>query len=122
MLSFIKDFCDKHSFPEDFKNKLTIVGDELLSNIVNHGYENKGGKIYVHLSLDEEENQFALTVIDGAKAFNQLQVDNPEVGTDPKTQPIGGLGIIIVKKIMTEYAYDRINEKNVLVLKKNLAN
>ena len=122
MLSFIKDFCDKHSFPEDFKNKLTIVGDELLSNIVNYGYENKGGKIYVHLSLDEEENQFALTVIDGAKAFNQLQVDNPEVGTDPKTQPIGGLGIMIVKKIMTEYAYDRINEKNVLVLKKNLAN
>ena len=122
MLSFIKGFCEKHSFPEDFKNKLTIVGDELLSNIVNHGYENKGGKIYVHLSLDEEENQFVLTVIDGAKAFNQLQVDNPEVGTDPKTQPIGGLGIMIVKKIMTEYAYDRINEKNVLVLKKNLAN
>jgi len=122
MLSFIKSFCEKHNFPEDFRNKLTIVGDELLSNIVNHGYENKGGKIYVHLSLDEEEHQFALTVIDGAKAFNQLQVDNPEVGTDPTTQPIGGLGIMIVKKIMTEYAYDRINEKNVLVLKKNLAN
>ena len=33
-------------------------------------------------------------------------------------QPIGGLGIMIVKKIMDECAYDRINGKNILVLKK----
>ncbi|MCR5349276.1 MAG: ATP-binding protein [Bacilli bacterium] len=31
---------------------------------------------------------------------------------------MGGLGISIVKKIMTDCAYDHINGKNILVLKK----
>lgn len=118
MLEFIKNFGDTHEFPEDFKNKLVIVGDELFSNIINHGYGNKGGEIFVRILFDEDKKEFVLTVIDKAKAFNQLEVNNPEVGSNPKTQKVGGLGIMIVKKIMTEYAYDRINDKNILVLKK----
>ena len=118
MLSFIGDFGKEHNFPEDFKNKLLIVGDELFSNIINHGYENNGGPIFVRLMFDDTDNEFVITVIDKAKAFNQLEVNNPPVGSDAKTQRIGGLGIMIVKKIMTEYAYDRINDKNILVLKK----
>ena len=119
MLDQISEFGEKHHFPEDFKNKLVIVGDELFSNIIVHGYENKGGDIYVRLLFNEDKNEFALTVIDRAQAFNQLEVNNPEVGSDAKAQSIGGLGIMIVKKIMTEYAYDRINDKNILVLKKS---
>ena len=118
MLNFISQFGDEHKFPEDFKNKLVIVGDELFSNIIQHGYGNNGGVIFVRILFDQDRNEFVLTIIDRAKAFNQLEVDNPPVGSDAKAQPIGGLGIMIVKKIMTEYAYDRINDKNILVLKK----
>ena len=118
MIGFIEKFSDKHEFPVEFKNKLLIVGDELFTNIVNHGYENQGGEIFVRLLFNKTNNEFALTVIDRAAAFNQLAVNNPEVGSDPKTQKVGGLGLILVKKIMDEYAYDRVNDKNILVLKK----
>ena len=118
MLSFISEFGEKHNFPDDFKKKLLVVGDELFSNIIIHGYQDKGGEIFVRLLFDKDRHEFVLTVIDKAKAFNQLEVNNPQVGSDAKTQRIGGLGIMIVKKIMTEYAYDRINNKNILVLKK----
>ena len=59
-----------------------------------------------------------MTIIDKAKAFNQLEVNNKEVSGDVKELKVGGLGLIIVKKIMDEYAYDRINDKNILMLKK----
>lgn len=118
MLDFIGNFSDKYDFPEDFKNKLVVVGDELFSNIIIHGYENKGGDIFVRILFNQDRNEFVLTIIDRAVEFNQLAVNNPEVGSDVKKQQIGGLGIIIVKKIMSEYAYDRINGKNILVLKK----
>ena len=118
MLDFISDFAEEHNIPREFTNQLLIVGDELLSNIIKHGYKNEGGSVLVRLLFDDVKNEFVLTIIDKAPAFNQLKVNKPKVGSNAKTQTIGGLGLIIVKKIMSEYAYDRINDKNILVLKK----
>lgn len=119
MLNFIESFCDKHKFPEEFKNQLMVVGDELISNIINHGYENSGGPIYMRLLFNESKKQFVLTLVDKAKEFNQLSVDNSPIEGDAKKQKVGGLGILIVKNIMTDSSYQRINDKNILVLKKS---
>ena len=118
MLDFIRKFSGEYITETSFINKLCIVGDELFSNIIKYGYENKGGEIFVRLLFNKDENEFAMTIIDKAPAFNQLSVNNSKVSGDPQKQEIGGLGILIVKNIMTEYAYDRINGKNILVLKK----
>ena len=118
MLSFVKEFCDEHKFQDSFSSNLQVVSDELFSNIVKYGYENKGGELFVRLLFNEDKKEFVLTVIDKAPAFNQLEVHNHEVNGDASHQKIGGLGILIVKKIMSEYAYDRINCKNILVLRK----
>jgi anti-sigma regulatory factor (Ser/Thr protein kinase) len=95
-----------------------IVGDELISNIIKHGYGTEKGDILLRLLFNEETNEFYLTIIDHAKPFNQLSVENQALtGTEVPTQ-VGGLGIFIVKQIMTECAYDRVNGRNILVLKK----
>ena len=64
------------------------------------------------------KNEFVITIIDKAPAFNQLEVNNNPLEGNVEDMRIGGLGILIVKKIMSEYAYDRINNKNILVLRK----
>ena len=116
ILGFINDFAKEHEFPDAFTNKILIVGDELFSNIIKYGYENEGGSIMVKLSFEETVNEFCLTIIDKAKEFNQLSVNN--VDENNKGLRIGGLGIFIVKQIMTECAYERADEQNVLILKK----
>lgn len=117
MLAFIEDFTAEHNMPMDFTTQLLIVGDELLSNIIKHGYKNEGGEIFVRLLFNESKKEFVLTIIDRANEFNQLSVNNPTYD-EGKALEEGGLGLVIVKKIMSEYAYDRINDKNILVLKK----
>ena len=119
MLSFIEEFADSHHLDEDFKNKLTIVGDELFSNIIKYGYKDNGGDIFVRLLYETDNHKFVLTVIDRAEEFNQLAVEDHELSGDAKKHEIGGLGLLIVKKIMNEYVYDRVNGKNILILKKN---
>ena len=119
MLSFIEDFGNEHQFPEEFTTQLVIVGDELFSNIIKYGYEDSNnGNIFVRLLFEESKNDFVLIIVDKAKAFNQLEVNNKEISGNEKKLTVGGLGLIIVKKIMDEYAYDRINDENILVLKK----
>ena len=72
----------------------------------------------MRLLNNKDKKEFVLTVVDKAPAFNQLEINNNPLEGDADDKPIGGLGILIVKKIMTEYAYDRINNKNILVLRK----
>ena len=42
------------------------------------------------------------------------------INGDALSQPIGGLGILIVKKIMDSVTYDDLNKKNILILRKKL--
>ena len=119
MLSFLNDFALDCAFPKDFTNQLSIVGDELFSNIIHHGYEDQGGDIEVRLLYNEEDKEFVLTIEDEAKPFNQFSVENSPFTGEEKELKIGGLGLILVKKIMDECSYDRLNGKNSLVLKKH---
>ena len=118
MLDFIKSFCEKRSFKPDFNANLLVVGDELFSNIVKYGYQNQGGEIFIRLLYNEDKKEFALTVVDKAPRFNPLDVEPQVIEGEAKDQKIGGLGILIVKNIMTDTTYDRVNKKNILVLRK----
>ena len=118
MLSFVEKYCEEHNFDDRFRNSLSVVVDEIASNIVNYGYQNQGGKVFFRLLYNEDQKEFALTVIDRAPKFNPLEVNEKAVSTDFKNQKEGGLGILIVKNIMSECAYDYINGKNILVLRK----
>ena len=117
-LAFVEQFCEEEKIPMEFKNNLLVVADELYSNIVKYGYENKGGDVFTRLWFNRDKKEFVITIIDKAPAFNQLEVNNSPVAGDANALEIGGLGILIVKKIMSRYAYDRINNKNILVLRK----
>ena len=117
-LAFVDNFCDEQKIDESFKNNLLVVADELYSNIVKYGYEDKGGEIFTRLLFNKDKNEFVFTIIDRAPEFNQLEINNSPLQGESNNQPVGGLGILIVKKIMTDCAYDHINNKNILVLKK----
>ncbi len=120
MLDFVKDFCAKYSFEQSFTNNLLVVADELISNIIRHGYKNEGGEVYIRLMFNHDQKEFILTLIDKGIPFNPLDVNNDPLSGEASEQRIGGLGILIVKKIMTKYAYDRINDKNILTLRKKM--
>ena len=117
-LASIEEFCNQNNVDKEFKNKLLVVADELYSNIIKYGYEDKGGPVFTRLLFNKDKREFVITIIDKAPAFNPLEVNNSPLEGDASSQKIGGLGILIVKSIMSEYAYDRINNKNILVLRK----
>ena len=120
MLDFIKEFAEKRDFQEPFKNNLLVVGDELISNIVKYGFTEKKGQVFIRLLYNADKNVFIFTLIDNGVPFNQFDVNNSPLEGDVNNQRVGGLGILIVKNIMTEYAYDHLNDKNIITLRKKL--
>ena len=116
MLEFINSFASKYNFEKQFVNNLMVVGDEMISNIVRYGYKEIEGNVYIRLLYNIDNKEFVLTLIDIAPEFNPFKIEEKEI--DSPSAKEGGLGILIVKKLMSEYAYDRINGKNIINLKK----
>ena len=118
MLKYIEDFANEKNMEKGFVNNLSVVADEMLSNIVKYGYKDKVDDIFIRLLYNVDKKEFILTIVDKGEAFNPFEINNIPLEGDIENKKEGGLGILIVKKLMSEYAYDYINHKNIVTLKK----
>ena len=84
--------------------------EELLSNTIFYGYkDNNPHTIFV--SFNHQDTQVIIDIEDDAMAFNPL-TDAPDIDTesDLMDRPVGGLGIHIVKRMVTDIHYHRSDD------------
>ena len=115
--NFVKDELIKNDCPLNVVNQILVVVDELYSNVVLHGYPN-GGHGMFEINILCDNNNAELILIDDAIEFNLLEYKDPDIKLPAEKREIGGLGIYIVKKTMDEFSYERINNHNVVTIKK----
>lgn len=81
-----------------------LILDELFSNIVIHGYRHDpGGDILVEAAIEDGNVQVTLT--DQAPLFNPLLVPEPDTTLPLEARPIGGLGLLFVRRTADGLAY-----------------
>ena len=114
-------FCESNNLPMRILFDVNLSLDELLTNIVHYGFDDeKEHSIIVKLSLSK--NILEITIEDDGKAFNPLNAEPPNLDQSIEDKPIGGLGIYLVKSLMTDINYKRVKNKNILVLTKIVTN
>lgn len=117
---FVEAFLEEKEAPFEFVMKINVVIDEIFSNIARYGFpDGSPTKVRVTASVNDD-NQFVLIFVDCGIPYNPLAKEDPDVTAKAEDRPIGGLGIYIVKKMMDEMVYERLNNRNILTLKKNL--
>ena len=72
----------------------------------------------VFQTLHEGSIVFVLT--DTGKEFDPTAAPEADITLSAEDRPIGGLGIFLIRQIMNEVKYERIEGKNVLTLGKKL--
>jgi len=115
-MDFINSGLDKNNFSSTVLNEIDIAVEEIFINIANYAYGHEGGNVNISVSSEEK------TVIkfeDTGKPYNPLEQEDPNLEKSPKEREIGGLGIFLVKKIMDNVEYYRMDGKNILILTKN---
>ena len=60
----------------------------------------------------------ALTFVDDGVPYNPLAHADPDTTASAEDRPIGGLGIMIVKKLASSVSYRRVGSRNVLVVER----
>ena len=110
----------EHRLGADVVGDMQVALDEVLTNIVDYGYtDDAEHKIRIHLKC--LDNVFEATVEDDGIPFNPLEGAAPDTHVPLRERRIGGVGLHFVKNLMSEVRYDRIGDRNRLVLRRKLS-
>jgi len=116
---FFDDYSKENKLTEKTVHDIQMALDELLTNIVNYGYEDSDEhKIDVRFGINDDAVR--VEIIDDSKPYNILEKENPDISLSVEDKPIGGLGIFLIKKLMSNVDYYTKEGKNHLVMTKEL--
>jgi len=90
--------------------------EEVIVNIVKHGYRGKEGSIGI--VCDASPLKATIEISDSAPAFNPLSLPKPNITKGIEDRGIGGLGVFLVRQVMDIVTYRHKNHKNILTLVK----
>ena len=98
-------------------NELCIVIDEVLSNIILHGFKHNTPHL-IHVNWMVEGDYLIMQFFDQGKPFNPLLLQKPVLTNSLDNRPIGGLGVHLMKNLVDDISYERTNDHNLLMIKK----
>ncbi len=106
--------------PQQHRYKIMLSVEEIFSNIVNYAFDDDH-KHFIDILFSFENFMITIEFSDPGKSFNPLEADTSDELKKPlEERSLGGIGIHIVKSVMSEIYYQRINGKNILTLKKSI--
>jgi serine/threonine-protein kinase RsbW len=110
--SFLQRTLEAYSLTEIERHQVTLAVEEVCANLIIHSHGcNPMDQIQLEVKNMNERLIFEIT--DQGLAFNLLEYEVPDVKKVMVEKRKGGLGIILVKKIMDEIEFESKNGKNV---------
>ena len=124
MRSFVSDAALRFGFGDDEVGKIELAIDEACTNIIKHAYKyNPDGIIEIRISTLKADGhtKFIVDIFDSGISFDSTRYSAPDMKEYFKKLRHGGLGIVLMKKLMDEVEYGQmVGEKNTIRLVKYL--
>ena len=99
--------------------QMNLALDELFTNVVSYGIDNQADQ-QISFSLDNFGDEIRIIVTDSGKPFDPTRAPDPDLDLPLDKQPVGGLGIFLMRQYTDKIEYRRENEKNIVTLTKKL--
>ncbi len=113
----LEDCGSLMNLPQKCLVEINLGLDELFTNIISYGFKDDS-EHQIKISLAKDNETLVVKVEDDGVPFNPLEVAAPDVSHDLDSINIGGLGIHLVKNMMDDVDYQRVEGKNKLIMKK----
>ncbi len=110
---FLKELPPKRSA------HVELAMEEVVVNICSYAYASPPGMITVMIT--DKADSVSLEFVDDGVPFDPLSMEEPDAGLSMDERGQGGLGILLVRRVIDEIHYRRDDGKNrlTLVVKKN---
>ncbi|MDD2236164.1 MAG: SpoIIE family protein phosphatase [Kiritimatiellae bacterium] len=117
LMDFIESTLEMWDVEREWIEKICLLADEALMNIIYYAYPDGPGKVSLTMMYDEQAVQ--MDVRDTGIPFDPTLFPDPDVTLPLDTRPVGGLGIHFMRKLLDILQYRREGDCNHLVLKIN---
>ena len=119
MRKFVTDVLNEHGVSEVETNMMVLAVDEVCANIVIHGHpDSQSHKVRIDIRFKNDGIGF--DIIDQGDAFDLVNYKEPALEELIKNKHKGGIGIMLVKKIMDDIQFESTRSQNKLSLFKKV--
>ncbi len=119
MRLFLSEVFEPIGISEIAKNQMILAVEEVCANLIIHSHGcNPNDRIHLYVTVDD--NKITFEIADNGLAFNLMEYKAPELAEVVRKKKKGGLGIMLVKKIMDKIEFENSKDKNICRLVKQL--
>jgi len=115
ILQFVRDCARDEGFSRQRISNIELATEEVLANVCRYAYPGNCGDIEIRCRTDDDR-RLIIDIVDAGKPFNMLTVSEPDLNTDIAEREIGGLGVLLIRKMVDDIHYSRRDNKNILTL------
>ena len=119
LAEFIEKIAEEKQLDETLAMNLNLALEEAVTNVILYAYpKGTDGLVDIEAILKKHSLEFIIT--DSGVPFDPTAAPEADITLSADERPIGGLGIFMVRKLMDEVHYQRLDDKNVLKMAKNI--
>lgn len=116
---FIEEIGEELGLDMELQMNLNLVMEEMVSNVIFYAYP-EGKTADIELVAESNGKELTFMLSDKGKEFDPTAKEDADPDVNPMDREIGGMGIFIVKNIMNQVTYQRLEGKNLLTMKKEI--
>ena len=117
-LRFVVENLERDECGMKAQMQIEVAVEELFVNIASYAYPPGSGSVTIEYSCENGVAEITLT--DSGTPYDPLAKEDPDITLTVQERPIGGLGILMVKKTMDDMSYRSENGCNILTIKKQI--
>lgn len=119
LYAFLDRQADAYELEDLLLMQIKLALEEAVTNVILYAYPEKVDQD-IRIDMNYENKRLTIVITDTGIAFNPLARQEPDLTLSLEERPIGGLGIYLVKQLMTEVTYNRSDGKNILTMTKDI--
>ena len=116
---FIEEIGEELGLSMELQMNLNLVMEEMVSNVIFYAYP-QGTEADIELMAKSDGKKLTFVISDQGREFDPTTKGDTDLSVNPAERDLGGMGIFIVKNIMNEVSYQRLDGKNLLTMTKGL--
>lgn len=99
---FLNNVLEKHKVPDKHQNTLILAVDEICANLIIHSHGCDPSH-FIEIKVDVDDgSDITFEIVDNGAGFNIGAYEEPKISDIVKEKRKGGIGLMLVRRIMDE--------------------